>query len=135
MQIWKICAQNQHILLTSINDLSVRKRSDKEIEQIGPVIMLRDARVINLSKLPLTDGKVHFIRRVDNDEQINVMNETFGVGKEFTSEYVWATICLRKQRFEVYYRAQNQDVAALVKKLGYDVNEEIRPIRDDIWKI
>ncbi|MFH0904122.1 MAG: hypothetical protein V1854_02895 [Methanobacteriota archaeon] len=38
---------------------------------------------------------MHFIRRVDNDGQINVLNETFSVGKEFTSEYIWATICLR----------------------------------------
>jgi len=54
------------------------------------------------------------------------------VGKEFISEYVWATICLRKQRLEVYYRAQDQDVAVLIKEFGYDVNEEIRQIRDDI---
>jgi len=62
------------------------------------------------------------------------LNETFSVGKEFISEYVWTTICLRKQRLEVYYRAQDQDVAALIKEFGYNVNEEIRPIRDDIWK-
>ena len=47
-----------------------------------------------LNKLALTDGKVHFIRRVDNDGQINVLNETFSVGKEFISEYVRAAICL-----------------------------------------
>ena len=117
------------------NDLSTWKKRNKEIEQIEPVKMLRDTKVINLSKLPLTDGKVHFIRRVDNDGLINVLNETFSVGKEFTSEYVWATICLRKQRLEIYYRAQDQDVAALIKEFGYDVNEEIRPVRDDIWKI
>ena len=88
-----------------------------------------------LNKLPLTDGKVHFIRRVDNDGQINVLNETFSVGKEFISEYVRATICLRKLRLEVYYRAQDQDVAALIKEFECNVNEEIRPIRDDIRKI
>ncbi len=77
-----------------------------------------------MNKLPLTCGKVHFIRRVDNDGQINVLNETFSAGKEFTSEYVWATICLRKQRLEVYYRAQDQDVAVLIKEFGYDANEE-----------
>jgi len=49
------------------NNLSDWKKRNKEIEQIEPVKMLRDAKVINLSKLPLTDGKVHFIRRVDND--------------------------------------------------------------------
>jgi hypothetical protein len=57
------------------------------------------------------------------------------VGKEFSSEYVWATICLRKQWLDVYYRAQDQDVAALIKEFDYDMTEEIRPIRDDIWKI
>jgi len=64
------------------NDLSTWKKRNKEIEQIEPVKMLKDTKVINLSKLPLTDGKVHFIRRVDNDGQINVLNETFSVGKE-----------------------------------------------------
>ena len=57
------------------------------------------------------------------------------MGKEFISEYVRATICLRKQRLEVYYRAQDQDVAVLIKEFEYNVNEEIRPIRDDIWKV
>jgi len=47
-----------------------------------------------LYKLPLTDGEVHFLRWVDNDGQINVLNETFSVGKEFISEYVRAAICL-----------------------------------------
>jgi len=42
---------------------------------------------------------------------------------------------LKKQRLELYYQAQDQDVSALIKEFGYDVNEEIRPIRDDIWKI
>ena len=57
--------------------------------------MLRDAAETNLNKLPLTDGEVHFIRRADNNGQISVLDETFNMGKEFISEYVWVTICLR----------------------------------------
>jgi hypothetical protein len=45
------------------------------------------------------------------------LNEAFKVGGEFISEYVWATICLEKQKIEVYYRAQDQDAAALIKNL------------------
>ena len=33
------------------------------------------------------------------------------------------------------YQAQDQDVAMLIKEFDYGVNEENRPIRDDIWKI
>ena len=114
------------------NVLSVWKKRNQEMQQIEPVRILKGATEINWSKLPLTDGKVHFIRQVDNDGQINVLNEAFSVGKEFISEYIWVTICLRKQRLEVYYRAQDQDVAALIKEFDYDVNEEINPIRRDI---
>jgi hypothetical protein len=34
---------------------------------------------------------------VDNDGKISVRNEAFKVGKEFISEYAWATIGLEKQ--------------------------------------
>jgi hypothetical protein len=48
-------------------------------------------------KLPLTDGKIHFIRKVNNEGKISVLNEAFKVGKEFIDEYVWATICLKNK--------------------------------------
>ena len=117
------------------NDLSIWKKRNKELEQIEPIRMLKETVEINLNKLPLIEGKVHFIRRVDNDGEINVLNETFGIGKEFISEYVWATICLRKQRLEVYYRGQDHDVAKLIKEFDYDVIEKIKPLGDDIWNI
>jgi hypothetical protein len=74
---------------------------------------------IYLDKLPLTEGKIHFIRQVSDGGRINVLNEAFNVGEEFTSEYVWATICLKKQKIDVYYRARDQDAAGLVKEFDY----------------
>lgn len=88
------------------------------LQQVEPVRMLKRAAEIDLNKLPLTDGKVHFIRQVKNDGQINVLNGAFSVGKEFISEYVWATICLRGQRLEVYYQAQDMEV--LLIKENFD---------------
>jgi hypothetical protein len=76
---------------------------------------------INLDKLPLTDGKIHFIRKVDNKARINVLNEVFEVGKAFISEYVWATICLGKRKMGVYCRAQDWNAPALIKEFEYDV--------------
>ena len=64
---------------------------------------------------------------------INLLNEVFEVGTEFIGEYVWATICLKKQKLEVYYRAQDQDVAMLIKNFSYEISEEIKT-RQDVWK-
>ena len=116
------------------NDLSAWKKRDKGLKPIEPVRMLQNAVEIDLDKVPLTDGQVHFIRRVDNDGQINVLNEALNVGGEFISEYVWATICTGKRKMEVYYRAKDQNVAVLIKEFDYELNEEVKPLREDIWK-
>ena len=117
------------------NDLGAWKKRHEKLERIEPVRILKDAAEINLNKLPVTDGKVHFIRQVDDDGgRINVLNEALKVGEEFISEYVWATICTGNRKMEVYYRAKDQDVAVLIKEFGYELNEEVKPRRDDIWK-
>ena len=117
------------------NDLGAWKKRHEKLERIGPVRILKDAAEINLNKLPVTDGKVHFIRQVDDDGgRINVLNEALKVGEEFISEYVWATICTGNRKMEVYYRAKDQDVAVLIKEFDYELNEEVKPRRDDIWK-
>jgi len=115
------------------NDLSAWKKQDKGLTQIEPVRLLKNTMKIYLDKLPLTEGKIHFIRQVGNVGQINVLNEVFNVGEEFTSEYVWATICLKKQKIEVYYRAQDQEAVGLVKEFDYTITDEIKTLRRDMW--
>jgi ssDNA-binding Zn-finger/Zn-ribbon topoisomerase 1 len=92
-----------------------------EKEKNYTLYTIKNAMGINLDKLPLTDGKIHFIRKVDNKAGINVLNEVFEVGKAFISEYVWATICLGKRKMGVYYRAQDWNAPALIKEFEYDV--------------
>jgi hypothetical protein len=71
---------------------------------------------------------------VDNDGEISVLNEAFKVGKEFISEYVWATICLENQTMEVFYRAKDQDTAVLIEKFEYELSEVVQNLRRDICK-
>ena len=116
------------------NDLSAWKKRDKGLKQIKPVRMLKDTVEINSDKLPLTDGQIHFIRTVDNEGNISVLNEAFKVGGEFISEYVWATICLADRKMKVYYQAKDQNAAVLLKDFEYKLNEMVIPLKPDIWK-
>ncbi|NQE06261.1 hypothetical protein C5S32_10370, partial [ANME-1 cluster archaeon GoMg1] len=100
----------------------------------NPARILNNSLKIPLGKLPLTKGKIHFIRMVDNDGKISVLNEAFKVGKEFISEYVWATICLKKQTMDVFYRAKDQDTAVLIEKFEYKLSEEVKPLKGDTQK-
>ncbi|MEA1905431.1 MAG: hypothetical protein U9N12_00565 [Euryarchaeota archaeon] len=96
--------------------------------------MLKNAAEMDLGKLPLAEGQMHFIRQVDNEGWINVLGEALNVGGGFISEYVRATICTGKRKMGVCYRANDQDVAVLIKEFEYESNDEVKPRRDDIWK-
>ena len=116
------------------NALSAWKKRDKRLTQINPAKMLNDDVKINLDKLPLTEGKIHFIRKVDNEGGISILNEAFFLSKEFIGEYVWTTIDLTQQRMRVYYQAKDQDTATLIKNIAYTIDEKIHPIIPNIWK-
>ena len=116
------------------NDLGAWKKRNKGLKQINSGKMLKNATEINLVKLPLIGGKIHFIRKVDNEGKISVLNELHKVGGEFINEYVWATICLIKEKIEVYYLTKDQDRAMLIKKFDYELSEEINPLKRGIWK-
>jgi transposase-like protein/transposase InsO family protein len=116
------------------NDLSVWKHKNKSLEWIKPARILNNSIEIPLGKLPLTNGKIHFIRKVDIEGEISILNEAFEVGKEFIDEYVWATICLKKQKIGVYYRPKDQDTAVLIKEIEYKLTEVVKYLRPDIYK-
>jgi len=96
------------------------------LEMIEPVRMLKNISTINLNKLPVTSGKIHFSRQVDNAGRINVLNKSFKVGEEFISEYVWATIDMECIKMIVDYRTQDSDTIVRLKEFNYQINEEIK---------
>jgi putative transposase len=116
------------------NALSAWKSRNKSLERINPAKILNNSLKISLDKLLLTVGKIHFIRKVDNEGQISVLNEAFNVGKEFIGEYVWATICLAERNQGAYYRSKDQLAHVLIKEFEYGLNEDLGPLRLDTWK-
>ena len=118
---------------TRFNDLSTWKKRDKGLTKVTPERILKRTVEIDYNKLPLTEGKIHFIRKVDSDGNVTILNEQFKIGGEFIGEFVWTTICLTNQRRTVYYRAQDEDVARAIKEPDYRVNEVVKPINDHLW--
>ena len=123
-----------HSFETQFNDLNAWKKRDKKLSLINPQRMLKNSVEINRNELPLTEGKIHFIRKVGSDGKIKILNEQFEIGGEFIGEHVWATICLTNQRMTVYYRAKDEDVARVIKDIEYEVLEEVIPLNKDVWQ-
>jgi transposase len=77
-------------------------------------------------QLPLTEGRLHFIRRVDERGEISLLNERWKVSKRLVGEYVWATVNLKEQSLKIYYRKSERAKAKLIKCHDYRVAEPVK---------
>ena len=81
---------------------------------------------IDVHNLPITEGKVHFIRQVKENGTISVLNEDFDIDKSLAYEYVWATIDTKQEQLMSYYREKNAEDAGLIKICEYKIGENVK---------
>jgi len=110
------------ILLKGHNNSQTWKHRNTKLEAI-PNRKIPKGFEIDANNLPITEGKVHFIREVKKDGKIKVLNEDFDVNKSLAYEYVWATIDTKKEQLRVYHREEKAKDARLVKVHEYPIGD------------
>jgi putative transposase len=73
--------------------------------------------------LPITAGRIHFMRRVKPDGTVALLNETWKVNKRLAGKYVWATIITHRRRLDIWYQRSAQHDWRLLKTCAYDIPE------------
>jgi transposase len=81
--------------------------------------------------LPLTAGRLHFIRRVASDGTLRFLGERWKVGKRFAHHYVWATVITQYQRLEIHHQHSERSALRLVKVFAYEISEPILPLHPE----
>ncbi|MBI3950344.1 MAG: hypothetical protein HY314_07815 [Acidobacteria bacterium] len=76
-------------------------------------------------ELPLVQGRIHFVRRVDAQGQIEILKERFRLSNRLRGEYVWATIDLKPHTLSVYHRRSAKAKAKRVKQYAYQIEERV----------
>lgn len=77
-------------------------------------------------ELPITRGRLHFVRRVQADGTVSILNETFLVDKALCSEYVWAIINTNDQNLKIWYQATSNAPKELIKTIPYKLREPVK---------
>jgi hypothetical protein len=75
--------------------------------------------------LPITAGRIHFIRQVQPDGMITLLNESWKVSKRLAGKYVWATIITHCRRLEIWYQRSAHHPWRLLKNYAYDISETV----------
>ena len=69
-------------------------------------------------KLPIAVGKVTFIRFVTIQGTVNILDQTFRIGKRLKFEYVKATLDTQRQTLKVYHKGR------IVKQFDYPLSQK-----------
>ncbi|MFC1841337.1 integrase core domain-containing protein [Thermodesulfobacteriota bacterium] len=76
--------------------------------------------------LPITRGKLHFVRLVEKDGNINILNENFYVGKNLSFQYVWAIINTKERIVRIWYQPAKDATKELIKTKYYKLREPVK---------
>jgi hypothetical protein len=79
--------------------------------------------------LPITAGRIHFIRQVDAAGTITLLNEVWQVGVRYTGRYVWATVNTQARRLTLYYRARANRPVRVLRHCPYPLGETVLPLQ------
>lgn len=83
------------------------------------------------ARLPITAGRLHFIRKVSLEGTIAILNETWRVGKRLAGQYVWATLTTHTRRLTIYHRRSIKKAWRIVKEVRYAINEPVARLQSD----
>lgn len=108
----------------SLNGMTVKQASG--LQKARKLLRRQIAQIPR--ELPLTAGRIHFIRKVDEQGEINILKEQWKVSKSLAGNYVWATIDLSKKELFIYHRRSLRGQARLVKHYVYELDERVQSL-------
>jgi hypothetical protein len=79
-------------------------------------------------RLPISRGRVHFIRKVDVMGKVHMLNETWLIGRPWIGEYVWAVVDTAQQTLSFWHKPQPQAVWKHINTRPDRLTELVHPL-------
>jgi len=85
-------------------------------------------RLIPIERLPITAGRIHFMRKVDTTGHIAFLNETWLVSTKWMGEYIRATVDTAQQTLTLWHQADADTDWRLIKTRQFRLKETIHTV-------
>ena len=110
--------------------------SPAEVHASQPVMKLSADFQLPSGKLPITEGKVHFIRIVQPDHSIRVANLNWAVFQAKVGEGVWATLILTQPsaKLRIFDAAPDAEKRKCLVEYPFPIQETILPLVPEFQK-
>lgn len=85
-------------------------------------------RLIPTGRLPITAGRIHFMRKVETTGEIRLLNETWTVGPRWMGEYICATLDTAEQTLSFWHKRDVESPWRLLKTRQFRLKEAVQPL-------
>ena len=85
-------------------------------------------RLIPGGRLPITTGRIHFMRKIETTGDVQLLNETWAVGPKWMGEYVCATINTADQVLTFWHKRDAKSDWRLLKTRQFRLKETVQPL-------
>jgi putative transposase len=85
-------------------------------------------------ELPLTAGRLHFLRKVDSQGKITILKEQWRASKTLIGQYIWATLDTRKEALFIYHRRSERARPRLIKQYVYEIEEKVHKLKPEFQR-
>lgn len=122
--------QFEHWYMNDYEPPKLNGHTPQEAEQGLRRFRLTEARWRTIPvDLPLTAGRIHFIRRVSESGTIEILNEPWPISKRLIGQYVWATLWTHRPLLEVFHRGSAASSLKRIKTFRYPWAEAVASLR------
>jgi putative transposase len=87
--------------------------------------------LIPAGRVPLTAGRLHFMRKVDPSGAIEVLNEVWRLGPKWSGEYIRATINTAEQTIAFWHQASAETRWQMIKARRFAIGETVHALRPE----
>jgi len=101
-----------------------------QVRQHARVRLLTSAlqQLIPTGRLPLTGGRIHFMRKVTGDGLIHLLNEPWPIDRKLAGEYVRATVNVAEQRLTIWRQADADSPWQRLKTRQFRLKEPVHDL-------
>jgi transposase len=115
---------------------ALQGRSPSELHTRNPKLKLPSGFSLPEGKLPLTEGKAHFIRLVRPQGSVSVLNMDWDVPSTRSGQGVWATLefTLQKATLRIYDAAPDAPIRTCLAEHPFPLKEKVHPLRPEFHR-
>jgi hypothetical protein len=111
------------------------RTADQIAPDFVPVLLSPTFEQHRQRRLPITAGRVHFIRFVSSNGTFSILNERWPLDPEkWAGKTIRATMNTQAQQLCVYHQPQGNERCWLIAQFDYSLGEEVVPLVDEFQR-